>query len=426
MNVELPQQQPLQPRLLPRVPNSMKEGNVGLYLPSVVTLGAPAAQPESLDVLQQPLVQRMKDDFVDRICLVGGEDRRPQIRDRIRQHMQQIRDFYGGLQDQDEEVITEDMLTKVCTLVCMLEQSNEVSRIILHRIGLGGLVFSMRDMFMLENQIPLFLITFVAENHRVLLREHLSAQVYGDNSLVDLPWADELESMPFHYLEAAYLVYVSRLPGLNQQAIGPNQQAGAPNQQAGVPNLVHDLRFRPNRSATSLVRKGIKFRRSTRCLRDIQFRPGCLSGVLELPFFCVTSDTKILFTNLIAYELSPNSYTDYCITSYVSFMKSLLETTDDVKLLREAHILSCMMANDEEVLDVFTSIETFGVYNNNLFRAVYARVRRHCASEMNTWYATFKSAYVLTPWKIVSLLAAIFVIGLYIVQTACAVLSLRK
>jgi hypothetical protein len=81
------------------------------------------------------------------------------------------------------------------------------------------------------------------------------------------------------------------------------------------------------------------------CLRNISFTKllACF-GYLWLPPITVDDSTGPKFLNLIAYEMCLDFKNDFGITSYVSFLDSLIDEANDVKLLRKARILHNALA----------------------------------------------------------------------------------
>lgn len=107
-------------------------------------------------------------------------------------------------------------------------------------------------------------------------------------------------------------------------------------------NEHHSSRFH---SITNLKSKGIYLKQ----YNQFSVTSHALYGLLELPLFNVTLLNFVLLSNAIAYEMSPNAGTDVYITSFISFIKSLIESPNDVKLLREDGILFSNVASDDEI-----------------------------------------------------------------------------
>ena len=81
-------------------------------------------------------------------------------------------------------------------------------------------------------------------------------------------------------------------------------------------------------------------------------------GQLHLPPIVVDDSTRPKFLNLIAYEMCLDFKNDFGVTSYISFLDSLIDEANDVKMLRKARILRNVLGSDEEVAKLFNEIGT--------------------------------------------------------------------
>ncbi|EYU35041.1 hypothetical protein MIMGU_mgv1a021945mg, partial [Erythranthe guttata] len=79
-----------------------------------------------------------------------------------------------------------------------------------------------------------------------------------------------------------------------------------------------------------------------------RFNSNFLYGELCLPILYVTGYSKVFFYNTITFEMSSESKTDYTVASYITFIKTLIENTRDVKELKRKDILFGTLANDDE------------------------------------------------------------------------------
>ncbi|KAK6115882.1 hypothetical protein DH2020_008151 [Rehmannia glutinosa] len=106
--------------------------------------------------------------------------------------------------------------------------------------------------------------------------------------------------------------------------------------------------------------EGHSFRPSSSCsLSDITFDSHAFYGQLRLPLRHLNNQSQTFFCNAIAYEASPNRTGDTTVLSYVKFMKSLLQSSEDVKELRKRGILTNALGDNEQVVEMFRGIDTF-------------------------------------------------------------------
>jgi hypothetical protein len=79
--------------------------------------------------------------------------------------------------------------------------------------------------------------------------------------------------------------------------------------------------------------------------------------------------------NLIAYEMCLDFKNNYSITSYISFLDSLIHEANDIKELRKAHVLHNFLGNDQEVVDLFNEIGTDLVPNAKAYEDVKCQIQ---------------------------------------------------
>jgi hypothetical protein len=68
--------------------------------------------------------------------------------------------------------------------------------------------------------------------------------------------------------------------------------------------------------------------------------------------------TGPIFMTFIAYEMCLDFENDFDITSYISFLDSLIHEANDIKELRKARVLHNFLGRDQEVADFFNEIGT--------------------------------------------------------------------
>ncbi|KAM3363872.1 protein like [Capsicum galapagoense] len=175
------------------------------------------------------------------------------------------------------------------------------------------------------------------------------------------------------------------------------------------------------RSAMELRRAGIHFRPGkSRRLSDVKFTSFHCSGQLTLPPITIDDSTKSEFLNLVAYEACPDTPDDFAITSYLSFMDSLVDQPEDVKELRSKGILLNFLGSDQEVADLFNEIARDLVPNPHAYVDVKAKIENHYNNKGKIWIAEWKNTHFNTPWTVVAFIAALFVICLQVSDTLLA------
>ncbi|KAK9163830.1 hypothetical protein Syun_004732 [Stephania yunnanensis] len=164
-----------------------------------------------------------------------------------------------------------------------------------------------------------------------------------------------------------------------------------------------------------LKEAGIKFRRrNTDRFWDIKFE----NGVLQIPRILIHDGTKSLFLNLIAFEQCHLDCTND-ITSYLIFMDNLINSPEDVCYLHYHGIIEHWMGNDGEVADLFNRLcqEVVFDMNESYLSQLSAQVNRYYNYRWNAWRASLKHNYFNNPWAIVSFVAAVVLLMLTLAQT---------
>ncbi|CAL9205514.1 unnamed protein product [Musa hybrid cultivar] len=256
-----------------------------------------------------------------------------------------------------------------------------------------------RDMMMFENQLPLLVL------YKLVFVEGRGDCVEYVNELVLTFWDKTLtvEGERRHLLD---MLRFSRL-GKQSSAATSRGQKNSP-------------KVSIIRSASELREAGIRFRKSkSDSLLDIQFK----HGVLSLPKLTVDDSTEYMFLNLMAFERL-NIGTGNEVTSYVVFMDSIIDSAKDIKLLHYKRIIRNALGSDTEAAELFNRLAKDVVFvpnsnlskvQNNVITYSQKKCRRHRANLCRTY---FKS-----PWTTLSLMAAIVLLVLTVVQTIYAVLQ---
>ena len=107
--------------------------------------------------------------------------------------------------------------------------------------------------------------------------------------------------------------------------------------------------------------------------------------------------TRSKFLNLIAYEMSLDFTNDYGITSYISFLDSLIDNADDIKILEKTGIIKNFLCNEEVVASIFNDIGIDLVPNFQIYSDVKAQIQNHYDKSIRTWLAQKIFTYFRRP-----------------------------
>ncbi|XP_039168540.1 UPF0481 protein At3g47200 [Eucalyptus grandis] len=176
-------------------------------------------------------------------------------------------------------------------------------------------------------------------------------------------------------------------------------------------------------SATELSEHGIKFKRSkTDGNKDISFA----GGALTLPKIWVDESTMSNFLNFTAFEYLHVGIENE-VMSYIYCMDQIINTGQDVALLRAQGIIGNYLESDEAVDKMFNSLGKVVTINpSRSLRDVLEKVNKYRNKRWNRWRANLIHTYLRNPWVALSLIAAVFLFALTIIQTVYSVLGYYK
>ncbi|CDP11189.1 unnamed protein product [Coffea canephora] len=271
----------------------------------------------------------------------------------------------------------------------------------------------MHDLLLLENQLPM---RFIATMYNGFVSRKLSK--FLDNDSDDPPSFDKLA---FEYLKNVG----------NTQKLEHLVEFLAvlhwPSDQKAKREEVKKVEFGKCATATKLRAAGVKFsHRAEKCLFDVRFE----KGELVIPQLTVNDFTETFYRNLIAFEQCGYHYKD--ITSYVILMDNLIDTPKDVDLLIKHKIIVNELGSSEQVADVFNNLykeivtDPKEFYFANLCNQLneYSRDWLHkLVTKFAVWYTMLCNDYFGSPWSIISVIAAIILLVLTVIQTVCSVLQ---
>ncbi|KAL7231757.1 hypothetical protein ACSBR2_009902 [Camellia fascicularis] len=283
-----------------------------------------------------------------------------------------------------------------------------------------------RDMIMLENQIPLFILDRLLglENgnpdQRGLVAK-LAIQFFDplmptDESLASSPLSLGYANFdPFADQGGLHILDVFRR---SLMRIGPKPvpKMWIKRWSSQTNRVVADKRQQQLvHCVTELREAGIKFeKRKTDRIWDIKFKDGTLS----IPRLLIHDGTKSLLLNLIALEQCHLDCSND-ITSYVIFMDNLFNSPADVAYLHYHGIIEHWLGTDGEVVDLFNRLTDEVVFdaNGSYLSRLSEQVNRYYNHRWNAWRATLKHNYFHNPWAILSFVAAVVLLLITFAQT---------
>ncbi|XP_062168133.1 UPF0481 protein At3g47200-like [Alnus glutinosa] len=278
-----------------------------------------------------------------------------------------------------------------------------------------SVTFAQQDLFLLENQVPYRLLKILMRlsGKEAQLSESIESYI---RNVSYLQWEQKKqeERDPTHLLDL-----------LRTRLLGPLQSPGKTRKRPCRKIRQEDSQdWQSYRNVQELKAVGIQLKRSGRnYLRNISFTRlfDFYPGYLWLPPITVDDSTGPQFMNLIAYEMCLDFHNDFGITSYVSFLDSLIDEASDVKDMRKAHVLRNCLGSDQEVADLFNDIGTDLVPNSETYKDVKFQIQGYYEDNCMTWMAQFFHDRFSAPWTVLGFLGVLVGLALTVIQTWYAV-----
>ncbi|PIA65553.1 hypothetical protein AQUCO_00100801v1 [Aquilegia coerulea] len=268
----------------------------------------------------------------------------------------------------------------------------------------------LRDMLLLENQIPFFVL------------EHLVSRinVYKEHNTVS-SLLDYTHGFFLHFVRMGQDTILRNPSYQVRHFVDLILQCYVPSEERLSPKRNEELEFIP--SATELHDAGVKFKKGQgKCFLDVKFS----NGVLEIPTLRVQDRTESLFRNLIAMEQchggSHNPIPTTYISDYAVLMDRLINSPNDVALLHSYGIIDNLKGNNEDALQLFNNLgKGTSIYREKFY---YYRltedVNSYYNSRWHVWKAKLKRDYFNTPWAALSVIAAVLLLICTFIQTLCS------
>ncbi|XP_020982600.2 UPF0481 protein At3g47200-like [Arachis duranensis] len=191
---------------------------------------------------------------------------------------------------------------------------------------------------------------------------------------------------------------------------------------SGFSGCLREAEFPHIYSATELSEAGVKFKvkKNSQCMLDLE-----LSGHnFRVPSIRVTAFTEAILRNLIAFEQCHCMKESY-LADYIVALDFLINTEKDVDLLIKKGIIENWLGDSNAVAEMFNGLGLRVI--NPDFNVQYIRIFKElnafCGHPCNKKVATLRRDYCNTPWKTVASIAGIFLLVLTVIQTVFSILQ---
>ncbi|KAF8035041.1 hypothetical protein BT93_C1153 [Corymbia citriodora subsp. variegata] len=328
-----------------RIPRHLKHGEEKAWVPQIVSLGPYHHGDEHLHHMEQH-----KWRCLHRILERCGQDIGLFL-DSVKKVERKARACYEGRISMSRDKFVEMMVLNGCFAVEMFQGFVKG----FEKLGYppNDPVFSMRpsilqvqrDVIMLENQIPLFILDRLLSLQvgYTNQKEHvakLAIQFFYPLMRKFRIDGKRLVFDPLFYPAKVHCLEAFRRSCLH---LGPKRPKTRSQWQS---------REQLTRCLTDLREAGIEIRPDFwRLFGDIEFN----DGILQIPYLEIHEGTRSLFLNWIAFEQSHFDCSNY-VTSYVIFMHDLIKSPEDVRYLCNHDITSHCLESNAQVVDLFNRL----------------------------------------------------------------------
>nr|XP_043635321.1 UPF0481 protein At3g47200-like [Erigeron canadensis] len=441
-------------RHIGKVPPLLLKGEKGrinreYYEPKVVSLGpyhhnrAELAQAEKYKLTTLDVFRLTRNLSVD------------SLHNKVSWAAQFARECYipGSTDDYNDEVFIQMMTLDGCFILFFIECiSMERNMLLLNNEFLGALGFAniVRDMFLLENQIPFVILKVLldfahpADKGEGILNRFFNYLNCGEVMMRPEEKVLENKQPPLHLLELYRSYFISLSTSTPNNPVSTTNKSYSKwqiwaNKMANVHlddnnnvkravkiNKIKNYveRNRAFLSVKELKSKGI-FLKPSSSNEDIKFHSRGCYGVLKLLRRAVYSSSKVLYMNMIAYEMCPHNPNDFRVSTYIRIMKSLVVHIDDVRELRNNDVLVHSLGGDKQVVKMYADIEAAAV-NLYMFNNLRSGIEKHCSNKYKTGWAEVFDVYFSSPWKTIASLAAVSILLITALQTYFTINPLPK
>ncbi|KAK2980229.1 hypothetical protein RJ640_018336 [Escallonia rubra] len=164
---------------------------------------------------------------------------------------------------------------------------------------------------------------------------------------------------------------------------------------------------------------------STRSRRCCCFSWFCqlFGSRFELPELFIQGDTESFLKNLIAFEQCYLDIEHRYMTSYAYLMDTLINTKEDIQLLEDAGVIYNGLRSSEDAADLFNNLCKEVALGNFFFFSQWKQVDYYCKRRWPRRLALLRRNYFGNPWTGISVIAALILFALTVVQTVYGVRS---
>ncbi|XP_010687822.2 putative UPF0481 protein At3g02645 [Beta vulgaris subsp. vulgaris] len=137
----------------------------------------------------------------------------------------------------------------------------------------------------------------------------------------------------------------------------------------------------------------------------------------------IDGNTEVLMRNLVAYEASATPC-PLVLERYTELMNGIIDTAKDVEILRKKKIIVCRLLRDEEVANLWNGMtKAIRLTKVSFIDKAIEDVNGYFNNTLKRKLHKLTKRYVYNSWRILVVLATLLLLGLMVLQSFCSVYS---
>ncbi|KAF0904968.1 hypothetical protein E2562_039212 [Oryza meyeriana var. granulata] len=177
-------------------------------------------------------------------------------------------------------------------------------------------------------------------------------------------------------------------------------------------------------SVSELASAGVQFVPANGDISTVAF--DAKTATFHLPVVTLDSNTEVVLRNLVAYEASAASG-PLVLTRYTELMNGIIDTDEDVALLRRRGVVLNRMKSDGEVAKLWNGMSRSVRLTRVAFMdSAVEEVNRYYDGRWRMKTKRFMLKYVFSSWQLLTFLAAIMMLLLTTLQAFCSVYTCSR
>ncbi|XP_054782724.1 UPF0481 protein At3g47200-like [Prosopis cineraria] len=401
-----------------RVPPKLRKVNEDAYTPALVSIGPFHHRDERLESTKELKLQYLHK-FMERT-----HENSVEYIEKLRAWEGKIRCCYSETIAMESDEFVNMILTDACFIIEFFLEFK-------HPLDKDPLAakpwrrwYIMLDLILLENQLPFFVLEGLFKlafpsgfGFKRLSFVKLAYKNFRTSELLCYAGAKKARlHLTFEHFEQQYLTCseVYHLNDILRMFYLPHKLKKGEQSQSPPVKLIC--------SASQLREAGIKFKaKNHHGMADVHYD----DGELKIPCFTITDWTETMIRNVIAFEQCHHPYESY-VTDNIVFWDHLIDTEKDVELLVQKKIIKNFLSDNNAVAFMVNGLcrNFVPISSNHDYVKLCEDLNDFYDKRTNKYKAIFRHEYLRTPWKIASLVAAILLLFLTLIQAVCSVIAL--